>query len=127
MPASAMYSATVLEHFRHPRNHGALESPAIAAEGANPLCGDRLRIEVSLAGDRVSAARFRGDACAIAIAAASVLTERLGGVTLAEAERIESAEIVGALEAEIRPARLKCATLALEALRSGIAAYKLRA
>jgi nitrogen fixation NifU-like protein len=122
-----MYSATLLDHFRHPRNQGTLDSPAIAAERSNPLCGDRLRIEISLAGDRVDAARFRGDACAIAIAAASVLTERLGGLTLAEAEGIEPSEIVGALDAEIRPARLKCATLALEALRSGIATFRLRA
>ena len=127
MMAATMYSPTVLDHFRNPRNRGMLESPDIAAEGSNPLCGDRLRIEVTLDGDRVAAARFRGDACAIAIAAASVLTERLGGLSLGEVEGIDSATLVGALDAEIRPARIKCANLPLEALRAGIAAFKLKA
>ena len=125
--AATMYSATLLEHFRHPRNHGALQAPDITAEASNPLCGDRLRIEMKLDDDRVAAARFRGDACAIAIAAASVLTERLGGLSLREAEGIEPADVVGALDAEIKPARLRCANLPLEAVRAGIAAYRLRA
>lgn len=125
--SSAMYSPTVLEHFRHPRNHGALDAPDIAADGFNPLCGDRLRIEVKLDGDRVGAARFRGDACAIAIAAASVLTERLPGLSVAEAEGIEPSEVIGALDAEIKPARRQCASLSIDALRAGIAAYRLRA
>ena len=119
-----MYSETVLEHFRHPRNRGALAKPDIVEEAVNPLCGDRLRIEVELNGTTVHAAVFRGDACALGTAAASLLTEKLRGLSLAEAEALSVDDIVNALDAEIVPSRLKCAALPLAALHAGIAAYR---
>ena len=69
-------------------------------------------------------ARFRGDACAIGTAAASLLTEKLRGLSLAEAEELRPAELVAALDADIKPARLKCAALPLVALHAGIRAYR---
>ena len=119
-----MYSETVLDHFRHPRNYGALPAADITHEGVNPLCGDRLRIEIKLEAGRVEMARFRGDACAIGTAAASLLTEKLRGLSLAEAEELRPAELVAALDADIKPARLKCAALPLDALHAGIRAYR---
>ena len=119
-----MYSETVLEHFRSPRNYGPLPAADITQEGVNPLCGDRLRIEVKLEGGKVLMARFRGDACAIGTAAASLLTEKLRGLSLAEAEELRAADLVAALDADIKPARLKCAALPLNALHAGIKAYR---
>ena len=119
-----MYSETVLEHWHHPRNHGALPGADIAHEGVNPLCGDRLRVEVKLEAGKVKVARFRGDACAIGTAAASLLTEKLRGLSLAEAEELRPEELVAALDADIKPARLKCAVLPLAALHAGIRAYR---
>ena len=119
-----MYSETVLEHFRSPRNYGPLPAADITQEGVNPLCGDRLRIEVKLEAGKVQMARFRGDACAIGTAAASLLTEKLRGLSLAEAEELRAADLVAALDADIKPARLKCAALPLNALHAGIKAYR---
>ena len=119
-----MYSETVLEHFRHPRNQGALPNADIVDEAVNPLCGDRLRIEVKLEGSTVQVARFRGDACAIGTAAASLLTEKLRGLSLAEAEALRASDLVMALDAEIGPSRLPCATLPLAALHAGIKTYR---
>ena len=119
-----MYSETLLEHFRHPRNFGPLPSPDLAGDGENPLCGDRVRIEVKLGGDIIRMARFRGNACAISTAAASLLTEKLTGLSLAEAEEIRADDLVAALDAEIKPARIKCAALPLTALHAGIRAYR---
>src|SRR5688500_1958563 len=121
---ATMYSETLLEHFRHPRNRGALPDADIVDEGVNPLCGDRLRIEVKLEAGRVQMARFRGDACAIGTAAASLLTEKLRGLSLAEAEELRAADLVAALDADIAPSRLRCAALPLNALHSGIKAYR---
>lgn len=117
----ALYSDTILEHFRHPRNRGSLDAPDRAHEGVNPLCGDRIRIELKLHGDRVAAARFRGDACAISVAAASILTERVHGLSLAEAEGFSEQTLLDALHAEIRPGRRQCALLPLAVLRAAIA------
>ena len=75
----ALYSDILLDHFRHPRNYGSLAAPDISNEQFNPLCGDRIRIELKLDRSIVNEARFKGDACAISTAAASLLTELILG------------------------------------------------
>ena len=74
----ALYGDVVLERFRHPRHFGELSAPDAAHEDVNPLCGDRLRVEIQLSGEPgapIEAVRFQGDACAIAIASADLLAE----------------------------------------------------
>lgn len=115
-----LYSSTVLEHFRHPRNRGSLAAPDLAHEGLNPLCGDRIRIEVALHDGVVEEARFRGDACAICIAATSILTGMLRGATVAELEAIADETLLGALDADIPAGRRQCALLPLEVLRAAM-------
>ena len=66
-----LYSNLLLDHFRHPRNYGSIEAPDVSYEAFNPLCGDRIRIDLKIAGEIVSEARFKGDGCAISMAAAS--------------------------------------------------------
>ena len=79
---AALYSEILLDHFRHPRNYGSLPAPDITYEDFNPLCGDRIRIELKLKHTVVEDARFRGDGCAISMAAASLLTELIVGVDI---------------------------------------------
>ena len=115
------YGDVIQEHSRHPRNYGSLEAPDIRHEEENPLCGDRVRIELSLDADhRVSAARFQGDLCVIAKAAASLLTEMIHGRTIDRLREMQEQELLDALRAEIQPSRRKCALLPLEVLRGGI-------
>jgi nitrogen fixation NifU-like protein len=122
---SALYSEVILDHFRHPRNFGSLPSPDVTSEEVNPLCGDRIRIELAIRGNCVEAARFYGDGCAISIAAASLLTELIAGASIEpNDEVISSQELLSSLESSIKPSRMKCALLPLEALRSGIKNYK---
>jgi nitrogen fixation NifU-like protein len=122
---SALYGEVILDHFRHPRNFGALPSADVACEEVNPLCGDRIRIELAIKGGRIEAARFYGDGCAISIAAASLLTEMVAGASIESNDEVISGEqLISSLESEIRPSRLKCALLALEALRSGVKNYR---
>jgi nitrogen fixation NifU-like protein len=116
----ALYSDTLLDHFRHPRNYGSLASPDISNEQFNPLCGDRIRIELKLDDSTVNEARFKGDACAICTAAASLLTELILGADIAELAAISDARLISALESDIQPARLQCALLPLQALREGV-------
>lgn len=114
------YSATLLAHARSPRNLGPLEGPDRAFEDVNPLCGDRIRIEVRLREGVVEAAGFRGDACAICLASASVLTEMVRGRPVAEALAIEGATLEDALEAEVRSSRRKCLLLPIDVLRGAL-------
>ena len=120
----ALYSDTLLDHFRHPRNYGDLPVADISYESFNPVCGDRIRIALKLNDRIVEAARFKGDACAIAMAAASLLTELIVGRDIADVSSIPDDRLISALESEIKPARLQCALLPLEALRAGLKDFK---
>lgn len=121
---AALYSEVILDHFRHPRNYGSLPAPDITYEDFNPLCGDRIRIELKLKDKVVEVARFRGDGCAISMAAASLLTELIVGVDLNEVEAISDDKLISALESDIKPSRVQCALLPLEALRAGLKDYQ---
>jgi nitrogen fixation protein NifU and related proteins len=119
------YSETLLDHFRHPRHHGTLPTPDVAYEDVNPLCGDRIRMELQVnAEQRITAARFRGDACIISRAAASMLTELIQHWTLQQVERLPHETLVAMLNTAIRPSRVKCALLPLQVVQAGIAAYR---
>ena len=120
---ATLYSEIILEHFRHPRNYGSLPAPDIRCEDVNPLCGDRIRIELQVRGGIVEAARFKGDGCAISLAAASILTELILGADVTKGDVISTDTLLASLQTDIRPARIKCALLPLEALRSGIKLY----
>jgi NifU-like protein involved in Fe-S cluster formation len=68
----------------------------------------------------VNEARFKGDACAVCTAAASLLTELILGADIGELAAISDARLISALESDIQPARLQCALLPLQALREGV-------
>ena len=121
-----LYSDILLDHFRHPRNYGDLTAPDISYENLNPLCGDRIRIQVRLNDSIVEEARFKGDGCAISLAAASLLTELIRGVRIDELSNVSDDRLLTALESDIKPARIACALLPLEALRAGLKAYTAR-
>ena len=122
---TTLYSDVLLDHYRNPRNYGSLPSPDISHEVFNPLCGDRVRIELVIRKGRIEEARFVGDGCAICIAAASILTELITGREINFA--VSDDRLLSALESEIKPSRIRCALLPLEALRSGVEGYEQRA
>jgi nitrogen fixation protein NifU and related proteins len=116
-----LYGELILEHFRHPRNCGSLDAPDFAHEDLNPLCGDRVRIEVAMADDgTVREARFRGDLCMISKAASSLLTEMIIGSTIDSIRDFPQERLIDALQSEIRPARLNCVVLPLHVLKSAV-------
>lgn len=117
------YSPTMLDHFKRPRNRGTLPSPTVSQEGANPLCGDRVRIDLVLDGDVVTAARFTANACAICVAASSMLTELVRGAPLEDVETLTVPELITQLKSEIPASRLACVRLPLTVLHTGLQRY----
>jgi nitrogen fixation NifU-like protein len=115
-----LYRQYILDHFRDPRNHGHLDHPDVHAGDTNPLCGDRIELDLRLDGERVSEVRFDGRGCAISQASASMLTERIEGATLEELKALTPADILEMLGVTIGPARQRCALLALRVLHQGI-------
>jgi nitrogen fixation NifU-like protein len=121
------YGETVLEHFRRPRNHRALDHPTATHEGYNPLCGDRVRIELEIEDATIRAAAFTANACAICTASASLLTERVNGASVAIAVALTEQQVLDALGVALPPARLLCAILPLRTLREALAGLPARA
>lgn len=85
---SALYQDIILDHYRRPRNSGRLDEPDESITRKNPFCGDTIELHLSFDGDRVRAARFSGQGCAISQASASMMTHMLEGKTVAEVERL---------------------------------------
>ena len=118
-----LYGGVILERFRHPRHFGELPGADAVHEDVNPLCGDRLRVELRLGADReVEAIRFQGDACAIATASADLLAEMVEGRPASDALRLERDALLAALGAPIRTSRLGCVSLPLAVLRGALGA-----
>lgn len=135
-----LYQQVILDHNRKPRNFRNLASPTQAAEGYNPLCGDRISVQVEVVGDVIHDIAFQGSGCAISKAAASMMTDGLRGKTVAEAE--EAFEQFHSMLTEPRaseearaglgklavfsgvrefPVRIKCATLPWHTLHAALA------
>ena len=132
-----LYQELVLDHGKRPRNFGPLPEANRSAEGFNPLCGDRCRVDLVLEDDRIEEIRFTGSGCAISTASASLMTEALKGLDLEGAracterllDLVTKDEAVPdprlgklAVFAGVHryPLRVKCATLAWHALTAAI-------
>jgi nitrogen fixation protein NifU and related proteins len=113
------YREYILDHYKNPRNFGRLESPTLSHEEDNPLCGDVVGIDLQLKDGNIEEVRFHGRGCAISQASASLLTERLKGISLDEARKISKEDVFEDLGIDISPARIKCALLSLKVLKVG--------
>ncbi len=116
-----LYRDFILDHYRNPRNAGTLESPDASFEDTNPLCGDKIRMDVKLHDGVVSDVKFRGRGCAISQASASLLTEEIKGKTLNEINKMSKEDVLANLGIAISAARLKCALLGLKVLKEALA------
>lgn len=120
------YSAKILEHFRRPRNQGTLTNATVSQEGNNPLCGDRVRIELVLEGELVRHAKFTANACAICVASASLLTDLIREAPLEDVESLSTDELVRLLDARLPQTRMACVSLPLTVLHTGVLLYRQR-
>ena len=115
-----LYREVILDHYKNPRNKGVLDPSDFSYEDENPLCGDKLRIDVRLDSERrVKEVAFSGRGCAISQASASMLTEAIVGKTLDEVKQMSKDDILEMLGIELGPVRLKCALLSLKVLKAG--------
>ena len=116
----ALYSDVIRERWRRPRYRGELPGVTATAEDVNPLCGDRVRIMVRVVDGAVAGARFTGDSCAICAAAADVLAELAEGRPVREAAALGAEDVLGVLQADVRPTRMRCVTLPIGVLRQAL-------
>lgn len=138
MDMRSLYQDVILDHNRKPRNFGPLDGATREAHGFNPLCGDRYTVRLVLAEGLVEDIKFDGEGCAISKAAASMMTQRVKGKPVADAEILirEFREMMaGELDTDSEhhlghlqvfqgvsqlPNRIKCAVLPWHALKAAI-------
>src|SRR3989475_2695779 len=119
------YSEKVIDHYNNPRNMGSLpkddKSVGTGIVGA-PECGDVMKLQIQVEGDRIVDAKFKTFGCGSAIASSSLATEWIKGKTLDEAMEIKNTQIVE--ELSLPPVKIHCSVLAEDAIKSAIADYK---
>ncbi len=139
-PLTSLYQALILEHYRRPRNKGELPDHTVEAHVANPVCGDEVKVQIRLDGDRIEAIAFDGNGCSISQASVSMMTALVKGTERSEAIRLAdlftdmmhgsedaaSDRSLGDLRAlqgvSKFPVRIRCALLAFDALRNALGA-----
>ena len=137
---SALYQEVILDHYRRPRNKGALEAPTSHANLRNPLCGDEVDVQVEMKEGRVADVRFGGQGCSISQASASMMTELVKGRTAEEVHALgerfaamirgEQGAASDAMLGQARalagvarfPTRVRCAMIAWEAVARAVKA-----
>lgn len=132
-----LYQEIIIDHSKSPRNFGPIAAATHQAEGYNPLCGDHFRVYLDVRDGVVHGARFDGAGCAISTSSASLMTEAVRGMPVAEAEALfervralvtgvadPGGPDLGKLEAfagvKNFPMRVKCATLAWHTLKAAL-------
>lgn len=115
-----LYRGYILDHYNNPRNFGTIEYPDISHEEDNPLCGDKIRIDLKLKDGKIDQILFSGEGCAISKASASILTEMVKGQDLSWVKGLSKDEILEELGIQLSAVRIKCALLALKVLKAGI-------
>ena len=116
-----LYRDFILDHYRNPRNSGTIENADASFEDINPLCGDKIRMDLKIRDGIITEVKFKGRGCAISQASASLLTEDIRGKSLADIDKIGKDEVLANVGINISPARLKCALLGLKVLKLALA------
>lgn len=116
-----MYREVILDRYKNPQKRGTLDPHDYSYEDDNPLCGDRIRIDLRVdTHGKVAEAAFSGTGCAISQASADLLTESIVGKRLDEIKKLGKDDILAMLGIELGPVRLKCALLSLKVLKAGV-------
>ncbi|WP_026907021.1 Fe-S cluster assembly sulfur transfer protein SufU [Paucisalibacillus globulus] len=132
-----LYRQVIMDHYKNPRNRGAIEGDALTVDMNNPTCGDRIQLQLQVEDGIVKDAKFEGEGCSISMSSASMMTQAIKGKSVTDAlkmsklfsemmlgEEIDSDMEMGDAEAlsgvSQFPARIKCATLAWKAMEKGV-------
>jgi len=140
MQVDDLYRQVIIDHYKNPRNRGQLEDTAIIIHLNNPTCGDRITLQLKIEAEQVTEVRFIGEGCSISMASASMMTEAIKGKTIQQVDDLlqrfsaimqgepvtfDEYEDLEALSGVCKfPARIKCATLAWNALQQAINKHK---
>lgn len=119
----SLYKERILEHYKHPRNRGAVEDATGEADVANPACGDELHVSVRVEDGTIEEAAFEGEGCALSVAYASALTEEVAGRDVDGVKSLSAEDVFALLGLDrdaVSPMRHTCVLLAKEGVDEAI-------
>lgn len=119
-----LYSQNILDYYRNPRNFGTIKGPSVSFQATNPFCGDSITFDLQINRGKVQSAKFRGEGCAISLAAASILTEHIIGKNIADILKLTFDDMQNFLGISVTQRRMKCSLLGLFALQNGILTHE---
>ncbi|MFH1218612.1 MAG: iron-sulfur cluster assembly scaffold protein [Candidatus Peregrinibacteria bacterium] len=117
------YTNKLLKTFLKPKNIGEIKNPDGSAEIGNPVCGDMLKFTIKVKDGKIQDAKFLSFGCAANIATASVLTEKVKGLTLKEAKNFDFKKIIKNL-GSMPKQKVHCSVLAVQGLKKAIENYE---
>lgn len=119
-----MYAEDIIANYEHPHNKGRIDDASCSMHNYNPLCGDDITMYLKIGNGKIDEIKFEGSGCAISMATASMLTDFVKGKTLDDVEKLGVKNLFDLIGFDPGPARLKCATLSLRALKEATFAYE---
>jgi nitrogen fixation NifU-like protein len=112
-----LYREQILDHYKNPRNLGKIKGKSKSTHGENPSCGDSITMDILIKNGRIADIKFSGEGCAISIASASMLTEKVKGEKITKVADISFEDIEKMLGIKVAPSRKRCALLSLNVLK----------
>ncbi len=113
-----LYREQILEHYKRPRHWGEIDDADLEFEDTNPLCGDELKVQLKIRDGKVSEVAFSGHGCAISQASASMASDEVIGMPVADLVHLDKDFVLDLLGIDISATRMKCALLTLKVLKS---------
>ena len=115
-----IYRENILDHYKNPRNFGEIKNANIEHSEFNPVCGDMIKLFLKFERERVRDVKFKGNGCAISMAATSMLTEKLIDKSLEDVKKLTKEDVFEMLGIKLGVVRIKCGLLCLNVLMKGL-------
>ena len=115
-----LYAENVLEHYRHPRNKGTLDTATISNAEKNWSCGDEVTVHLQIKNDVIHDVQWEGAGCAISQAAMSLLSEKLENMKIEDAATLQPQDVLQLLGVPVSQRRLQCALIGLHTLKNAL-------
>ena len=118
-----IYSENIMDHYKDPRNFGSLKNCDIIYNDSNPLCGDKIKVEIKIEENKIYDIKYECEGCAISRASSSIISEELKGMKLENVLKLNADFVLNLLGIKLNAMRLKCALLSLRAVQKSITKY----